>query len=1206
MALASVVAYYDNSTITQLDGAISSTPSAGATTSVTVDSTNNFHLSQYIVIDSEEMTVSSITNATTVVLTRGVNGTTVATHSDDATVKSASLWQNVVVPGTTESALLNLEIDDNLGSNRYARIIIQNVSTSPFGGSGGAAQGAYTPVFKAYTPIRVRDGESNHILFYGIIYNVKEIYTVNIGMTIELICYDHIQLLKDVTTAGEFAYQISTGQSLSKFADYNDSGLDNDAFQYTNAASSRGGLIKSLIAQNVNIDNITFANDSNRFTESVRKFQDSFSYQLGERGKKSVLAHIRELSNDEPTAAAGGNFGFDYYGDPNFTSTATNHKPALFFNYFKRANRPSTEPTKYGAKFAHPYSGFSTTGRSQSIKDFVFENPKNDIYTDAKVTFPSFYNTASTSRAEKTIDFELLQISDYSITQYTTLNEALDDSETAIDVSDASSGNSASQAIIAGMTIRVDDEEMYVSSVSTNTLTVVRGVNYTTAVAHDNSTAVKSAFTWGNPNLLMDDSYYGTLQALHAPEKLDVQLTQLNEALASTETDIIVDSNVGMYVNQIIYVAASATAAAREYLKVTAINSNGTQITVERDGLDPSSTTGVTHVDNSYVFSYAVATMQYISRTDTSGGNDITASAPAFVMISGVQKAIMGTTTKEAHFSVGSVVRGHYNYQTTFTVLSRPKTTHQIKRTLHISRGSSSNPNNIREEVAASLMRSTQEITRGLFFSNEKPYYYIDATPTAVGSSSSATVQGTTKHTETLTFGKLLITTLNEALDDSETAIDVTSSDEMYVGQTFQIDSEKFAITAINSSTNISADRGQASTSAAEHDTGTQIYDISANPLTFGIRIGTTLNELDSNSKPTTTYGYASAVTATQVTGTWDTGQISTSSVVRYYIPIRAGDIIQLRNDLINMDESCLITKACYYEKNGQIYTEYEMVKKSDANTDLPIRKISGATAIADAIAREGNLPSTTEVQGIGSSTASSASPVTSVQWSAPGEDNAYMFRLQAAATIGGNSYVKGDMLVVNGTTNDIHFFTNIVSDKTGVFNLGDNDGSNFTNLFVEKVNFESSSNTYEEFATIQAPANYSSSNSDSARYTLTLPTATPGGDRLIQTDSSGTLTFVSTSSSATYKENIRPLEMDTSKIYDLEAKNFKYKDGHQSLLNGSTFGYLAEDVQKVLPEIVIPDKDGKPDALHYQLLSVLLLEEVKKLKFRLDVLEGK
>ena len=80
MALASVVSYYDNSTITQLDGAISSTPRAGATTSVTVDSTNNFHASQYIVIDSEEMTVSSITNATQVVLTRGVNGTTVAKH----------------------------------------------------------------------------------------------------------------------------------------------------------------------------------------------------------------------------------------------------------------------------------------------------------------------------------------------------------------------------------------------------------------------------------------------------------------------------------------------------------------------------------------------------------------------------------------------------------------------------------------------------------------------------------------------------------------------------------------------------------------------------------------------------------------------------------------------------------------------------------------------------------------------------------------------------------------------------------------------------------------------------------------------------------------------------------------------------------------------------------------------------------------------
>ena len=1203
MALQSVVSYYDNSSITQLNGAISSTPSAGATTSVTMDSTYGLHASQYIIIESEEMTVSSITSSTVAVLIRGANGTTVATHADDTVIYSAPLWQDVVQPSTTKSALLNLEISENLGSERYARIIIQNATPTPFGGSGGAAQGAYTSVFKSYTPIRVRDGENGYILFYGIIYNVKDIYTAGVGTTIELMCRDHLHLLKDITTAGEYGYNIATAQALSKFADYNDSGINVNTFQYTNAASSRGGLIKSLIAQNVNIDNITFANDGNRFTESVRKFQDSFTYQLGERGKKSVLSHIRELSNDDPTAAAGGNFGFDYYGDPNFTSTATNHKPALFFNYFKRGNRPSTEPEKYGARFSQPYTGFSTTGRSQPTKDFVFENPKEEIFTDAKVTFPSFSNSSTTSRAEKTVDFELLQISDYSIVTLTTLAEALDDSEVAIDLTDASAGNAGTQAVVAGMTIRVDDEEMYVSSVASDTVTVVRGVNYTTAAAHDDSTAVKTAFTWGNPNLLMDQGYYGTLHALHSPERLEVKLTQLDGAHTNTgSTAFTVDSTAGMYVNQYLFITTSLTAAAREYIYVTAINSNGTDFTATRGQFSISA---ATHVDNSYVFAYDVATMQYISRMDITGDNDITASAPAFVMISDVRKAIMGTSTREVNLTLGSIVRGHYNRQTSFTILSRPKTTHQIKRTLNITIGSSSNPNNIREEVAARLMRSTSEVTRGMFFSNEKPYYYVDATPTAVGSSSSATIQGTTKHTETLTFGKVLVTTLNEALDDSETAIDVTSSDEMYVGQTFQIDSEKFEITAINSAVNISADRGEASTTAAEHDTGTQIYDISANPLNFGIRVGTTLNELDSNSQPTTTYGYASAVTATQVTGTWDTGQIATNSVVRYYVPIRVGDILRLRNDLINIDQNCIITKACYYELNGYSYTQYEVAKSSDSNVDLPIRRLSGTAALAEQISRDGNLPATGEVQGASSSSEISPNPVTSLAWTAPGEDNAVMYRLQADATIGGLSYIKGEMLFVNITTGDIHFVSDVKGSKSGLFDLGDKDGANWTNLYVEAVAFESTSNTYEEFAGIQAPANYSSGNSDTARYVLTLPATAPGGDRLIQTDSSGVLTFVSTSSSVAYKEDIKPLDMDTSRIFDLKAKNFKYKDGHQSLLNGSTFGYLAEDVQKVLPEIVISDKDGKPDALHYQLLSVLLLEEVKKLKTRLDNLEG-
>lgn len=65
----------------------------------------------------------------------------------------------------------------------------------------------------------------------------------------------------------------------------------------------------------------------------------------------------------------------------------------------------------------------------------------------------------------------------------TTLTEALDASETGVDVTAITNLN-------GGNTILIDSEQMYVYSYSTLTLTVERGVNGTTAATHDNSTSL--------------------------------------------------------------------------------------------------------------------------------------------------------------------------------------------------------------------------------------------------------------------------------------------------------------------------------------------------------------------------------------------------------------------------------------------------------------------------------------------------------------------------------------------------------------------------------------------------------------------------------------------------------------------------------------------------------------------------------------------
>lgn len=71
----------------------------------------------------------------------------------------------------------------------------------------------------------------------------------------------------------------------------------------------------------------------------------------------------------------------------------------------------------------------------------------------------------------------------YELQAAGTLAEELDASETGIDLT-------AGHSVELGDTLIVESEQMYVSGVSSNTLTVTRAINGTTAATHANSTAV--------------------------------------------------------------------------------------------------------------------------------------------------------------------------------------------------------------------------------------------------------------------------------------------------------------------------------------------------------------------------------------------------------------------------------------------------------------------------------------------------------------------------------------------------------------------------------------------------------------------------------------------------------------------------------------------------------------------------------------------
>lgn len=98
--------------------------------------------------------------------------------------------------------------------------------------------------------------------------------------------------------------------------------------------------------------------------------------------------------------------------------------------------------------------------------------------------------------------------------------------------------------------------------------------------------------------------------------------------------------------------------------------------------------------------------------------------------------------------------------------------------------------------------------------------------------------------------------------------------------------------------------------------------------------------------------------------------------------------------------------------------------------------------------------------------------------------------------------------------------------------------------------------------------------------------------------------------SSRKVKDNIKPLEPEeAAKILELEPVSFDYKN---KALGTNKRGFIAEDVEKILPNLVTPEEDGRPAALDYiqmvPYIQAVLKEqaqEIAELKEKIKNLEG-
>jgi hypothetical protein len=84
------------------------------------------------------------------------------------------------------------------------------------------------------------------------------------------------------------------------------------------------------------------------------------------------------------------------------------------------------------------------------------------------------------------------------------------------------------------------------------------------------------------------------------------------------------------------------------------------------------------------------------------------------------------------------------------------------------------------------------------------------------------------------------------------------------------------------------------------------------------------------------------------------------------------------------------------------------------------------------------------------------------------------------------------------------------------------------------------------------------------------------------------------TTSSKRFKENIKPMDKASEGLFGLKPVCFRYKKEIDPV-GISQLGLVAEDVEKVNPDLVVRDTEGKPYSVRYDAVNAMLLNEFLK-----------
>ena len=278
-----------------------------------------------------------------------------------------------------------------------------------------------------------------------------------------------------------------------------------------------------------------------------------------------------------------------------------------------------------------------------------------------------------------------------------------------------------------------------------------------------------------------------------------------------------------------------------------------------------------------------VGYLQYMSSTNSGSAGTYTTDGHALISSTRTNDADE-LVSPGSRLYINKVSEGNY-LTLTDTVdpdaldIYRPQQVHEQKRAITMDFGIDDNPDNIRTAVAARFAQMNTPKQRGRFQCRFYPYHSFETQVAASGEIATASVGSKTKVTFT---------------DDHSSG--TTSRGGVLITQNGQI----------------------------------------------GLRAGHVIAKLTGQDGTVDTYGYLEKVTDTTAIAIMNSGSISGSDHIRYYIPLRAGHMIQADAahhgvSSANGTGQQLVTGLSYYESGGEAYTDIETLAVPSAGSQTVI-----------------------------------------------------------------------------------------------------------------------------------------------------------------------------------------------------------------------------------------------------------------------------